>query len=883
MTEGKTEGSTQRHPLRQVDDTLFRVEDVAIAVFMIAVTVLIFFDVLARRLMAPDSRVGALIAERLLSIEDAGTRATIDHWVAPILTIAVLVGLTYFGFRTSERARGKTLLPFKASALVLTVAAAAGVALLCVLILTLQSRDVFLVVYAAAAIGLGIYLVRKKPEGWRGVLIGIVVFTPVFVWVAFHYFPVGYTWSQEFSMMLVLWVGFLGASTCVHAGKHLRLEALEKAAPEKARRWVRALSQLVAAVFCGLMAYLGWQYVFGAGGPWEGEAILNETGLPDWVMTVAIPIAFAFACVRLFASTISAALGGDYGAPAKAEGMEEAEKAADISGEAGSATQEVTQQQAAVKKRPPIAFIIVAALIVLAPLLGKGGILVSVILFGMLLAEPLFVVLGLVTITCFLLWGDIAALDDFKTIFVERMRGTADNKALLAIPLFIMSGAVMSHGQISLRLIDFAKALVGWMPGGLGIAAVVACMIFAAISGSSPATVVAIGGIMGPALIAAGYRPNFSLGLVTASGSLGILIPPSIPMIVYAIVNQSGIEVKRLFAAGFGPGLVIGGLLASYAVFRGIRDKAPRAAFSLKTLGAATRDGIWALMFPGLILGGIYGGLFGEVESAAISVVYAVIIEVFVYRSIRLAQIPKILGETGILLGSFLVILVIAMSFGDFLVLQGIPNLATEWLESMQLEPWQFLLLLNLLLLIVGCLMDIMSAIFIFVPLLAPMAAAMGLDPIHFGIIFIVNLEIGYLTPPVGLNLFVSSTLFKRPLTFIIKSVVPFILMMVIGLAVISYVPAISIGFANVLMGGGDAAPMPAPMPESPIDDEEPETETPTSPPGGTKVQTMEEMMREMEGGLEDDTEAEPTPPEGATKTKKVQTMEEMMREAGLE
>jgi C4-dicarboxylate transporter DctM subunit len=487
------------------------------------------------------------------------------------------------------------------------------------------------------------------------------------------------------------------------------------------------------------------------------------------------------------------------------------------------------------EKRLP--FIIICGLVLFLPFLGKGGILASAIIAAALVGAPLFVLIGIATLGSLFLWSGFRDPTQF-TIIIEGIRSLADSPTLLAIPFFIMSGAIMSRGQISQRLIDFAQALIGWVPGGMAMSGVIACMLFAAISGSSPATVVAIGSMMGPALIMAGSQERFSHGLLTSAGSLGILIPPSIPMIVYPIVNQGAvIEVERLFASGFGPGLVMGSILMGYSFYHGVRDKVPTESFAFKKLAKATRDGFWALMFPILILGGIYGGIFNAVEASAISVIYAVVVEVWLHRALKLKAVPGIFGETGVFLGSFLVIMVMALALGEFLEKEDIPAAMVEWIQSKDLAYWQFLVLLNLMLLAVGMMMDILSAMFVFVPLLAPIAASMGIDPMHFGIIFIVNLEIGYLTPPVGLNLFVASALYEKGLGHVIRSVAPFVGLMLIGLALITWYPQLSVGLGNTIMGAD---------PNQMIDEETGE-ET-----GG--MPTMEEMMQEAmeDGEIED-------------------------------
>ena len=355
------------------------------------------------------------------------------------------------------------------------------------------------------------------------------------------------------------------------------------------------------------------------------------------------------------------------------------------------------------------------------------------------------------------------------------MAGLADQNLLLAIPFFVVAGAIMSAGDIANRLVNFAKALVGWLPGGLAIATVGGCMFFAAISGSSPVTVIAIGSMMYPALCKAGYQERFSMGLVTTAGSLGILIPPSIPMLVFAIVasGTAPVDVGELFMAGILPGALIGGLLSIYAFVLALRGGMPREKFELREVFTRLIEGFWALMLPVLILGGIYTGLFTPTEAAAVSVIYAVLVEIFIHRQITWHHLPKILADAAIMMGTLLIIMALAFCLNDFLVEEQVPNKAVEWIKSMDLTAIQFLLIVNIFLLGVGALMDSISAILIIAPLLTPIASQLGIDPVHLGVIFIVNLEIGYLTPPIGINLFVASAAFEKPMGEVMRSVVP--------------------------------------------------------------------------------------------------------------
>lgn len=428
--------------------------------------------------------------------------------------------------------------------------------------------------------------------------------------------------------------------------------------------------------------------------------------------------------------------------------------------------------------------------------MGLAIALVALVLIA--IGTPLFVVLGIVTMACVYFLGD-----GLLTEIIADMYNAVNKDVLLAIPFFIIAGALMTAGGISRRLITVAKAALGWLPGGLAVATVGACMFFAAISGSSPVTVIAIGTIMLPALVKEKYAESFGLGLVTSAGSLGILIPPSIPMIIYAIMVSSPerqVAVGSLFIAGIGPGLLIGALLMLYAIFTGARQKTvARAPFRWRELAKALRKGIWALLLPLLILGGIYTGWFTATEAAAVAVVYAFLVEFFIHREVRLKDLPRIFVDSSLVMGTLFMILVIAMSFNQFLTLEQIPQQAAAALTRHVSSQIGFLVMANVLLLIVGCFMDIMSAILIIGPILAPIAFQFGIDPVHFGIIFIVNLEIGYLTPPLGINLFVASSVFGKPLLQTIRAALPFTLILLVALGLIIYFPGISLWLVNML------------------------------------------------------------------------------------
>jgi C4-dicarboxylate transporter DctM subunit len=386
-------------------------------------------------------------------------------------------------------------------------------------------------------------------------------------------------------------------------------------------------------------------------------------------------------------------------------------------------------------------------------------------------------------------------------VIIQQMFNSADSFTLMAIPFFVLSGNIMTAGGISKRLIRVATALFGGMSGGLAIAATAACAFFAAISGSSPATVAAIGAIMVPALMKQKYSDSYSLGVVTSAGSLGIMIPPSIPMVVYALAT--GEPIGKLFMAGVVPGLLTAGVFALMCYIAAKRGGFGQAATGAKTdrkeLFAALKDGFWGLMMPVIILGGIYSGVFTPTEAAAVAVIYSAIVGSFIYRDIKLKDYVEILTSSASVSAMIMFIILAASAFSWYLTSQSIPQEVAAWIISIAPEPWMFLLAVNVLLLIVGCFMEPNSAILVLAPLFYPIVMKMNIDPIHFGIIMIYNLELGMLTPPLGLNLFVASGMTGFPLSRVVKACIPFIIAMFALLIVYTSMPIFSTWLPNLL------------------------------------------------------------------------------------
>lgn len=381
---------------------------------------------------------------------------------------------------------------------------------------------------------------------------------------------------------------------------------------------------------------------------------------------------------------------------------------------------------------------------------------------------------------------------------VQQLFNGMDNFILLAIPFFILAGNIMAQGSISKKLVDVMQLCVGRIPGGMAISSVLACVFFAAISGSSPATVIAIGSIMIPALIKHGHDENFSIGLLTSAGSMGILIPPSIPMVLYALVMN--VSVGKMFMAGFMPGALIAGLLIVYSVvlakkhgWGSVREYAKGERWAI------LKDASWGCAMPVLVLGGIYSGIFTPTEAAAVSVVYALLVELFIYKDMDLKKLNTILKDSVLLSSTLLFIIACAMTFIWLLTREQIPQIAAEFITTHIQNKYVFLLIINVFLLLVGCVMDIVSAIIVISPILLIALEKFDIDLIHYGIIMIVNIELGFLTFPFGLNLFVAMGITGKSLTQIGKAVFPFLILLLIGLFLITYIPAISLWLPNLL------------------------------------------------------------------------------------
>lgn len=496
-------------------------------------------------------------------------------------------------------------------------------------------------------------------------------------------------------------------------------------------------------------------------------------------------------------------------------------------------------------------------------------ILLAVIALLALAGSRLFVIVGVATALSFVLFvgGDDTVLQLDR--IVTKMESLTGKNVFLSIPFFVASGAIMTKGGIAKRLTDLARELVGWLPGGLAVASIIACIVFAAISGSSPVTLVAVGGVMFPALIASGYPDRFSIGIIASAGSLGCMIPPAISMLIYSISVQgsAAVQPSDLFFAGLVPALFIAGLLSIYAIGVGLTVPGSRQPFNGLKLIEALRGASWALTLPAIVLGGIYGGLFTPTEAGAIAFASSVAIAVFVHRDVTLTQVPAILAEAATLIGSLILIVVLAFGLNDFLAEIDAPGFIRNTVETANLSAWQFLLLVNVLLIVLGALMDSISATLVFAPIFAPVAINhYGIDPIHFGIVFVVNMEIGYLAPPVATNLFVAAAIFRRPFAEVAKAILPTLGIICAALVVIMYVPTISKGPLNLREGRDFYEPFPwshviaAPVVTEvpPADGTPPKPATDAPKPRKTLAEMMAEAKAKVDADEAKDTDTKP-------------------------
>ncbi|MEQ1727992.1 MAG: TRAP transporter large permease subunit [Vicinamibacterales bacterium] len=550
---------------------------------------------------------------------------------------------------------------------------------------------------------------------------------------------------------LVLWVGFLGAAIAARDGKLLAL-ASGTFIPEG--RWRRAadiFSAAVASCMAALLARGGVELFLTER---EGSATIGA-GIPTWVAQVGLPLGFALIALRLV-----------WRASPRWSGRL-------LAGLGLLAAAALMWNPAWLEARPAWPFLL---LIVVAATLGA----------------PIFSVLGGAAVVLFMIDGVTPA-----AVLVETY-SLSTSPTLPAIPMFTLAGFLLAEGGASARLLRVFRAWFGWIPGGTAVVCAVLCSFFTVFTGGSGVTILALGGLLYPALVKDGYRERFSLGLLTASGSLGLLLPPALPLILYGIVAQ--LPMEDLFIAGILPGILLTTMIAAWGVREGIVTGAGRQSFAVGEAFAAIWAAKWELALPFIVLGVLFSGVATAVEASAVTALYALAVQTFVHRDISIRRdLLRVFAECVAVVGGVLVILGVAVGLTSYLVSAQVPAHLLEWTKGHITSQLTFLLALNLFLLVVGALMDIFSAIVVVVPLIVPLGVAFGVNPIHLGIIFIANLEMGYLTPPVGLNLFLASYRFKKPMMEVTRAALPMLGILGIGVLVITYVPVLTLGILRML------------------------------------------------------------------------------------
>lgn len=583
---------------------------------------------------------------------------------------------------------------------------------------------------------------RGAEDGLNVAILVVMAALPLCDFVL-RFFSTNVPGALRWVSVLTMVVGFTGGMLAAREGKHLALGSATGSLPPKVQRWLEVGALAVAVAVC-----LG--LTIGAYTTVEAEAGFTDTlppGLPGWVPLAIMPIAYAVIGVRLVLHDLE-------GWPARGAALG--------LGVLLFLTLYLVGAEAS--------FMLAPALVVLVVATVAGA--------------PIFIALGGAALVAFFF-----AAEPIAAVAAETVRLTKSD-TVPTIPLFTFTGFVLAESKASERLVRAFRALFGWMPGGMAVMTAGVCAFFTTFTGASGVTILALGGLLYPVLQAERYPENFSIGLLTASGSIGLLFPPSLPIILFGVVAQ--VPIDKMFVAGILPGMVLVAAVAILGVRAGIKSKIPRQPFDVKEMGAAVWEAKWELALPLVVVGSIFSGVAILIEAAALTAAYALFVEIVVHRDLKLRDLPKVGRECATLIGGVLVILGVALGFTNYLVDAEVPTAVLQWVRGVIESKWVFLLAVNAFLIVVGCLMDIFSAIVVVVPLILPISQHFGVDPIHMGIIFLANMELGFLTPPVGMNLFLSSFRFNKPLPQVYRATFPFLAILLVAVLVITYVPALT-------------------------------------------------------------------------------------------
>ncbi|HTN52180.1 MAG TPA: TRAP transporter large permease subunit [Anaeromyxobacter sp.] len=564
--------------------------------------------------------------------------------------------------------------------------------------------------------------------------------------------------SAVLAQNITLWVGFLGAMLATASGRHLALSTIDLVPAGAPRRAAVFLGQAVSAAACALLAWASLQLVRSE---WSGFGMVAFGIRVAWSQLV-MPVGFAVMAWR-------------------------------FAWRAGGAGRLRWWARAAAYALAGGAFLLGRA----APGAALSWALGGAVVLAFLLGAPVFVAMAGTAMLLFFRDSGPLAIAAVPTATFNLV----SSATLPAIPLLTAAGYVLAEGGAARRLVRAYRGVFGWMPGGLAIMATVVCALFTTFTGASGVTILALGGLLLPALLEEGYPEDFSVGLVTAAGSLGLLFPPSLPVILYGVVAQAPIE--HLFLGGLLPGLLMIAIVAAYGVVVGVRSGAPRQAIAPREAARALWEAKWDLGLPVLVVMAVGSGYATVVEAAALAATYSLVVELLVFRSVHpVRDLPRVLVHASALVGSVLILLGTALGLTSWFVDEEIPTRLVEWMTGHVHSPALFLLMLNAVLLVLGSVLEIYSAIVVLAPLVAPLGVAYGVEPIHLGVVFLANLELGFLLPPMGLNLFLSASRFEKPLPYLYRKAFPFLLIMAVGVLAITYLPAITTGVVRALARG---------------------------------------------------------------------------------
>ena len=594
-------------------------------------------------------------------------------------------------------------------------------------------------------------------------LLALFPFLEVIARTVFH---TGVANSTEFTHHLVLILAFIGAAITARENKHLSL-TLNWKLPAGLLKRIQVGTALINTTFCMAFAWISLSFLLNAFAASEKIAIFPLR----WIAMV-MPLGYMVMALRFITHTppkpaakIITALGLILGTFLALGAMVNISHVL------------LPNHAEFFDSLVPVYNLVIANLV--TPL-------VIVLIISAFFGVPIFIVLGGLA---YLLFAKTAQPLE---VIANEAYSLLTSHAIAAIPLFTFTGFILSESKASERLVKLFKAFFSWFPGGLAIMAIMVCTFFTTFTGASGVTILAVGGLLSYVLIKGNYSPKFSTGLLTATGSIGLLFPPSLPVIIYGVTAQ--ISIKDMFIGGIAPGIVMVLAMIVFGIWYALKNKVPREHFVLQEAFSAIKKSFWEILLPVIVVFGYFGGITTLVESGAIAVIYALIVEVFIHKDLKIRNLPQVLLKCMPIMGGVLAILAMAKGLSYFVVDAEIPMQLTVWVQHNISSKYVFLLLLNIALLITGCFMDIFSAILVVVPLIIPVANLYGIHPVHLGIIFLANMELGYLTPPLGLNLFLASYRFNEPMNKIVKDVFPFLVIQLVAVLLITYVPVLSTG-----------------------------------------------------------------------------------------